>query len=119
MTAQLAGQGPKALNGVAAGLVDLGLSFRDIINAGGPQLEETLLPGLLPVLPEVEHSLQVGNDNGSPAEILLSGDGGVRKRDFREKFKGFCLCYLYQDFFVFVFDGLESFLVLLPQIKVL
>lgn len=99
--------------------MDLGLPFGDVIKAGGPQLEETLLPGLLPVLPEVQHRLQVGDDDGRPAEVLLSGDGGVRKRVVSEKFNGFRFSYLYQYFFVFVLDGLESFLVLLPQIKVL
>lgn len=61
---------------------DLGLSFRDVIKAGGPQLEETLLPGLLPVLPEVEDGLQVGNDDGRPAEVLLRG-GGRRSEEAR------------------------------------
>lgn len=68
--------------------MDLGLSFRDVIKAGGPQLEETLLPGLLPVLPEVEHGLQVGNDDGRPAEVLLGGDGGRSEEARGESSKG-------------------------------
>lgn len=69
----------------------------------------------------MEDGLQVGDDDGRPAEVFLRGETEEwrRKLGFREEFKGFCFCYLNQDFFVLVFDGLEGFLVLLPQIKVL
>lgn len=55
---------------------DLGLPFGHVINSRGPQLEESLFPGLLAVFFEVQHRLEIRHDDGSAAEVLLQRGGG-------------------------------------------
>lgn len=55
---------------------DLCLPFGYIVNPGGSQLEETLLPRLLAVFFEVQHPLQIGHDDGRSTEVLLDMGGG-------------------------------------------
>lgn len=73
------------MDGKPAVLTDLGLSLGYVVNSRRPQLEETLLPGLFPIFPEVEHCLQVRNDDGRPAEVLLRRVDGVRRTNFKGK----------------------------------
>lgn len=105
---------------------DLGLSFGHVINSRGPQLEETLLPVLLAVFFEVQHPLQVRNDDGRPAKVLLQRQRRHERRSPTVKhhqvgqgtffFLKVCV-YLHQYLFVFIVNVFESFLVLFPQIK--